>query len=86
MIRCRRLASSVTILLLAVSCTSQHAGMETGDDNAVVDAVFASSDVPGSPGCALAVAQDGALAYSRRQPMTCSNSASTLRDGRDQSR
>jgi CubicO group peptidase (beta-lactamase class C family) len=31
----------------------------------VVDAVFASWDLPGSPGCALAVAQDGALAYSR---------------------
>ena len=68
MIRCRRLATVVTILMLAVSCTSQdepHAGMETGDDNAVVDAVFASWDVPGSPGCALAVAQDGALVYSR---------------------
>ncbi|MCH9004272.1 MAG: beta-lactamase family protein [Proteobacteria bacterium] len=68
MIRCRRLASVVTILMLAVSCTSQHdphAGMETGDDNALVDAVFASWDVPGSPGCAVAVAQDGALVYSR---------------------
>jgi len=68
MIRCRRLATVVTILMLAVSCTSQHdphAGMETGDDNAVVDAVFASWDVPGSPGCAVAVAQDGALVYSR---------------------
>lgn len=34
-------------------------------DNAAVDAVFASWDMPGSPGCALAVAQDGALVYSR---------------------
>ena len=62
----------VTILALAVGCTSQddpHAGVETGDDNAVVDAavdaIFASWDVPGSPGCALAVAQDGTLVYSR---------------------
>ncbi len=58
----------VAILALAVGCTRQddpHAGVETGDDNAVVDAVFASWDVPGSPGCALAVAQDGALVYSR---------------------
>jgi len=68
MIRCRRLAAVVTTLALAVSCTSQddpHAGMETGDDNAVVDAVFASWDVPGSPGCALAVARDDTLMYSR---------------------
>jgi CubicO group peptidase (beta-lactamase class C family) len=68
MIRYRRIAVAVTILALAVGCTSQddpHAGVETGEDNAVVDAVFASWDLPGSPGCALAVAQDGALVYSR---------------------
>jgi CubicO group peptidase (beta-lactamase class C family) len=68
MIRCRRFAAAVTILALAVSCTSRddpHAGVETGDDNAAVDAVFASWDLPGSPGCAVAVAQDGALVYSR---------------------
>jgi CubicO group peptidase (beta-lactamase class C family) len=68
MIRCHRFAAAVTILALAVSCTSQddpNAGVETGDDNAVIDAVFASWDLPGSPGCAVAVAQDGALVYSR---------------------
>jgi CubicO group peptidase (beta-lactamase class C family) len=68
MIRRRRFTAVVTILVLAVGCTSQddpHAGVQTGDDNAVVDAVFASWDMPGSPGCALAVAQDGALVYSR---------------------
>ncbi len=57
-----------TILTLAVGCTSQddpHAGVETGDNDPVVDALFASWDLPGSPGCALAVAQDGALVYSR---------------------
>jgi len=67
-IRCRRFAAVFTILALALSCTSQddpHAGVETGKDNAVVDAVFASWDLPGSPGCALAVAQDGVLVYSR---------------------
>jgi CubicO group peptidase (beta-lactamase class C family) len=61
-------AAVVTILALTVGCTSQegpYAGVETGDDNAVVDAVFASWDLPGSPGCALAVAQDGTLVYSR---------------------
>jgi CubicO group peptidase (beta-lactamase class C family) len=64
----RRLTAVVTILTLAVGCTSNndpHAGVETGDDNAMVDAIFASWDLPGSPGCALAVAQDGALKYSR---------------------
>ena len=56
------------MLALSVGCTSQddpHAGVETGDGNAVVDAVFASWDLPGSPGCALAVARDGTLVYSR---------------------
>jgi CubicO group peptidase (beta-lactamase class C family) len=68
MICCHRFAVVVTILALAVACTSRndpHAGTETGDDNAVVDAIFASWDVRGSPGCALAVARDGILVYSR---------------------
>ena len=68
MMHCHRLAAVVTILVLAIGCSGQHdpyAGLETGADNAVVDAVFASWDVPGSPGCALAVAQDGTLMYSR---------------------
>ncbi len=68
MIRYRRFATAVTILALAVGCTSRenrHSGVEAGDDNALVDAVFASWDLPGSPGCALAVAQDGVLVYSR---------------------
>jgi CubicO group peptidase (beta-lactamase class C family) len=64
----RRLAVVVTILVFVVACTRQndpHAGVVTGEDNAAVDAVFASWDVPGSPGCAVAVAEDGALLYSR---------------------
>ena len=72
MIRRCHFAVVVTILALAVGCTDRddsHVGVETGDDNAVaivaVDTIFASWDVPGSPGCALAVAQDGALVYSR---------------------
>ena len=68
MIRCRHFAVVLTFLTLVLGCTAQedpHAGVETGDDNAIVDAVFASWDVPGSPGCALAVAQDGTLVYSR---------------------
>ena len=66
--RRRRFAAVATILALAVSCTRQddlRTGVETGDDNAAVDAVFASWELPGSPGCALAVAKDGALVYSR---------------------
>ncbi len=68
MIRCRRFAAVVTILALAVGCTGQddpQAGVDTGEDNAVIDAIFASWNLPGSPGCALAVAQDGTLVYSR---------------------
>ena len=63
-----RSAAVVTILALSLGCTSQndpHPGENTGDDNAVVNALFASWGVPGSPGCALAVAQDGTLVYSR---------------------
>jgi CubicO group peptidase (beta-lactamase class C family) len=66
--RCRQFAVVLTILAFAISCTSKdepNAGLETVGDNAVVDAVFASWELPGSPGCALAVAQDGALVYSR---------------------
>jgi len=58
----------ITVLALVAGCTDQeypHAGVETGADNAVVDAVFAVWDVPGSPGCALAVADDGTVIYSR---------------------
>ena len=68
MIRSRRIAVAVSILALVIGCTCQedrNAAEETGEDNAVVDAVFASWDLPRSPGCALAVAQDGALVYSR---------------------
>lgn len=38
---------------------------ETGADNPTIDALFASFDKPGSPGCAVAVARDGKLIYTR---------------------
>ncbi len=67
--RCRCSLASVTLLALAGACTNggdaRHAGLETGTDNPAVDALFASWDSPGSPGCALAVAQNGALVYTR---------------------
>ena len=67
--RCRCSLASVTLLALAAACTNggdaRHAGLETGSDNAAVDALFASQDTPGSPGCALAVAQNGTLVYTR---------------------
>lgn len=68
MIGNRRVAAVVIFLALAAGCTGRddpHAGVETGDDDALVDAIFASWELPGSPGCALAVAQDGTLVYSR---------------------
>ena len=65
---CRCSLAAVT-LLLAAACTNggdaPHAGLETGADNPAVDAVFAPWDTPDSPGCALAVARDGALLYTR---------------------
>jgi len=68
MSHCRRILAVAIILSLSGGCTSRdesNTGVETGEDNAVVDAVFSTWDEPGSPGCALAVAQDGALLYSR---------------------
>lgn len=61
--------SSVSVLLLAavtVSAQDSAAKKEVAvDDNAVIDALFESWDVPGSPGCSLAVTQDGTPVYSR---------------------
>jgi len=72
MIFSRRIAAVVTILALGVGCSSRDgsdAGTENGNSNAnlnaAVDAIFASRDSPASPGCALAVAQDGIVEYSR---------------------
>jgi CubicO group peptidase (beta-lactamase class C family) len=68
MIHRHRIATFVTTLTLAVGCSGENDrsdGVEVGADNVIVDAVFASWDVPGSPGCALGVAQDGVLVYSR---------------------
>lgn len=69
MIRGRYFAAFMTLLALGAGCTRQdepHAGVATGsDDDAAIDALFAAWNSPGSPGCALAVAQDGTLVYSR---------------------
>lgn len=56
------------ILVLGVACAGsgqQPGGVETGADNAAVDSIFASWDKPDSPGCALAVARNGELVYTR---------------------
>lgn len=58
----------LAVLLLGVACDGpreQPAGVEAGADNATIDAIFASWDRPGSPGCALAVARDGEFIYTR---------------------
>ena len=52
---------AVALSVLAAACT----GRDDADHIAAIDAVFAAWDRPGSPGCALAVAQDGGLLYSR---------------------
>ena len=59
---------ALAVLVLAAACAGpgeQPAGVETGADNATVDAIFASWDKPDSPGCALAVARDGEFVYTR---------------------
>lgn len=51
-----------------ISCADrqQLAGeVESGSDRPEIDAIFAYWDESGSPGCALAVAQDGNAVYSR---------------------
>ena len=63
-----RFVAVLTILTLAAGCSRHHdlhGGAETGDDDAVVDAIFASWNLPGSPGCAIAVAKNGKVVYSR---------------------
>ena len=55
-------------VLVAVGCAASdtpQAGLQTGADNPAIDDLFAAWDEPGSPGCALAVARDGDLVYTR---------------------
>ena len=67
--RSRKFQATAVIALTFIFGCERHgnttSGDATGENNAAVDAVFAIWDMPGSPGCALAVAQDGALVYSR---------------------
>ena len=61
-------ARSAAILALAVACCGPRdaaAQTEIGADNPPVDALFASWDRLGSPGCALAVSRNGNLVYTR---------------------
>lgn len=54
--------------MLATGCTGPRyvaEQKEVGADTPPVDALFASWDRPGSPGCALAVSRSGELVYSR---------------------
>jgi CubicO group peptidase (beta-lactamase class C family) len=64
----RKAVAIVVMLVVAVGCGRQqasHRATEVGDDNPAIDALFASWDRPGSPGCALAVTQDGKPLYTR---------------------
>jgi CubicO group peptidase (beta-lactamase class C family) len=56
------------ILAFAAGCSGPEDAAvpaEVGADRPPVDALFAAWDRPGSPGCALAVSDDGELLYSR---------------------
>jgi CubicO group peptidase (beta-lactamase class C family) len=62
------LAVIAAILTIGAGCSPRqdpYAGTLTGNDNPVIDALFKPWDMPGSPGCAIGVAQDGVLVYSR---------------------
>lgn len=69
----RRAAGVVAALILAGGCTPENdvaeegigPGTGIGDANAAIDALFADRDRPGHPGCALAVAGNGTLIYTR---------------------
>jgi CubicO group peptidase (beta-lactamase class C family) len=65
---CPESARVVAVLALVVGCGGPRvstANTEIGIDTPSVDAIFASWDRPGSPGCALAVSRNGKLVYSR---------------------
>lgn len=58
----------LAIATSAAACTGPEESApaaEVGDDDPAIDALFASRDRPGSPGCALAVTRDGKTLYSR---------------------
>lgn len=58
----------LAIVTVAVGCDGREDAHEVagfGDDNHAIDALFASWDKPGSPGCALAVTRHGEPVYSR---------------------
>jgi CubicO group peptidase (beta-lactamase class C family) len=62
------LARAAAVLALAAGCSGPSnaaAPAEVGADTPPVDALFASWDRPGSPGCALGVSRNGDLVYSR---------------------
>lgn len=56
---------SLVVFTTGLALTSACSSPESPHANPLVDAVFESWDRPGSPGCALAVAQGGAMIYAR---------------------
>ena len=63
-----RCAFAAILLVFVAGCggpVEPRSGVQSDDDNPAIDTLFAVWDAPGSPGCALAVAQHGALLYSR---------------------
>lgn len=66
--RSRKLAAGFVlgaVFLAALCVTAQQSRPDPSELTARVDAVFAAFDKPGSPGCALGVARDGKMIYSR---------------------
>jgi len=57
--------STTRLLLVAVVVSSLAAAQRAPAADPRVDAVFSRFDVADSPGCAVAVAQNGTIAYAR---------------------
>ena len=65
--RLPEVAPAATTLILALCCAVGGAASQTlsPETRAGIDKVFVGFDKPGSPGCAMAVYRDGAIAYAR---------------------
>ena len=64
--RARTALFSLLLFAVAFSCREHaSAAAESKDLGQSVDAVFAEYAKPGSPGCSLAVVQDGRIAYEK---------------------
>lgn len=60
-----RMLRAATLTLVVFAAASSAAAQQTAATSSEVDAIFATWDEAGSPGCALGVVEDGELTYER---------------------